>query len=239
METLAQINAKRWADCRVSPAKASVFAAVARRLTAPEAKARYQAVERTTGVPWWFIAVVHERESSQRWNTQLAQGDPLSRKSVHRPVGRGPFNTWEEGAYDALVNCPPYAARNKDWSIGEALAMLEKYNGLGYYQKGVPSPYIWAGTNQYSKGKYVADGVYDPNHVDTQLGCAGLLKTMGVLSSSPAVSAGAATGVVIAGGAALAATPQHYWPHIIGGVMALAFITFIAFEAYRYTKENK
>src|SRR6266404_2247981 len=229
METLAQINARRWADCRVSPAKINVFAAVAGRLTATEAKARYQAVERTTGVPWWFIAVAHERESSQRWNTQLAQGDPLSRKSVHRPVGRRPFNTWEEGAYDALVNCPPYAARNKDWSIGGALAMLEKYNGLGYYTRGVPSPYIWAGTNQYSRGKYVADGVYDPNHVDTQLGCAGLLKTMNVFGST-GTSAGAATGVVIGGGAAVAATPQEYWPLIIGVTVIIAIVTFIAFE---------
>jgi len=237
-ETLSQLNAKRWADCRVSPDKAPVFAAVARRLTAPDAKARYQVVEKATGVPWWFIAVAHERESGQKWGTQLAQGDPLNRKSIHRPAGRGPFNTWEEGAVDALVSCPPYAARNKDWSIGGALAMLEKYNGLGYYAKGVPSPYIWAGTNQYSRGKYVADGVYDPNHVDTQLGCAGLLKAMNVFGST-GTSAGAATGVVIGGGVAVAATPQEYWPWVIGVTIIIAVVTFIAFEIHRYTKENK
>lgn len=238
METLAKLNKQRWDNMNISPDKGATFASVARRLTSPDAKARYQAVEKATGVPWWFIAVVHERESNQRWGTQLAQGDPLNRKSTHVPRGRGPFNTWEEGAVDGLVNCAPYAARNKDWSVGGALAMLEQYNGLGYYKRGVPSPYVWAGTNQYSKGKYVADGVYDPNHVDTQLGCAGLLKSMNAFSST-GTSAGAATGVVIGGGAVIASTPQQYWPWIIGVTIGVAIVTFIAFELYRYSKENK
>jgi lysozyme family protein len=142
------------------------------------AKARYRAVEARTGVPWPFIAVTHEREASRNWNTQLGQGDPLNRVSVHVPVGRGPFKTWEDGAYDALMNCGPYTARNKDWSIGGTLAMLEQYNGLGYFRMGRPSPYLWAGTDQYSAGKYVADGKYDPNAVDRQPGCANLLKAM-------------------------------------------------------------
>ena len=76
------------------------------------------------------------------------------------------------------MNCAPYAARNKDWSIGGALTELEQYNGLGYASRGVPSPYLWAGTNQYKSGKYVRDGVYDPHAVDSQPGCAGLLLAM-------------------------------------------------------------
>jgi lysozyme family protein len=31
----------------------------------------------------------------------------------------------------------------------------------------VASPYVWAGTDQYQSGKYVRDGVYDPNVVDS------------------------------------------------------------------------
>lgn len=185
--TLQETNQKRWENCKVYSSKGPTFEKVANRLMAPEAKARYQAVEKSTGVPWWFTAVVHEREASQRWNTQLGQGDPLNRVSTHVPKGRGPFNTWEDGAYDALVKCAPYASKNKDWSPGGALTMLEKYNGLGYANKGRPSPYIWAGTNQYSSGKYVADGVYDPNAVDSQLGCAGLLKFMDVWAKPTSV----------------------------------------------------
>src|SRR5438045_4429345 len=181
MENLITLNQHRWENCKVDANKGPLFKKISDRLTSPTAVSRYKAVEAKTKVPWWFIAVVHEREASQRWDRSLAQGDPWDHKSTHVPAGRGPFKSWEDAAYDALVNCAPYAARNTDWSPGGALTMLEKYNGLGYYRKGVPSPYVWAGTNQYSHGKYVADGVYSDSAVDSQLGCAGLLKFMGVL----------------------------------------------------------
>jgi lysozyme family protein len=150
----------------------------------PDAKTRYQAVAAKTGVPWAAIAVIHERECSQDWTGSLAQGDPWSRVSVHVPAGRGPFKSWEEAAIDALENCTPYAARNRDWSVGGVLTVLEEYNGLGYASRGVPSPYVWSGTDQYRSGKYVRDRVYDPNAVDSQLGCAGLLMAMMALDRS-------------------------------------------------------
>jgi lysozyme family protein len=64
------------------------------------------------------------------------------------------------------------------------LTLLERYNGLGYAIRGVPSPYVWSGTDQYKSGKYIADHVYDPNAVDKQLGCAGLLLAMIALDST-------------------------------------------------------
>lgn len=176
LAALKAANAKRWANAKVT--RRADFVSVAKRLVAPTAKARYQAAEKRTGVPWYFIAVAHEREASQRWDTQLGQGDPLDRVSIHVPKGRGPFATWEDGAVDALVHCPPYAYANKDWSIGGTLTMLERYNGVGYANMNRPSPYIWAGTDQYVSGKYVRDGVFDPAAVDKQLGCAGLLMAM-------------------------------------------------------------
>ncbi len=218
--------------------KGPLFKRVADRLTAPAAVARYKVVEAKTKVPWWFIAVVHEREASQRWDRSLAQGDPWNKKSVNVPAGRGPFKSWEDAAYDALVNCRPYAARNTDWSPGGALTMLEKYNGLGYYQMGKPSPYLWAGTNQYVSGKYVRDGVYSASTVDTQLGVAGLLKFMNVFKTGVGASTGAAGAVIVAGGAAVAATPHHYWPWIIGGTIVAAIIAFIGFEAYKFRKDK-
>lgn len=174
LAVLTTANASRWAKAKVT----WNFSTSAKRLVAPGAKARYQAVTARTGVPWFFVAVAHEREASQNWNTQLGQGDPLGSVSVHVPKGRGPFKTWEDGAYDALVNCAPFAARNHDWSIGGTLTMLERYNGLGYAARGKPSPYIWSGTDQYVSGKYVRDGVYDARVVDQQPGCAGLLLSM-------------------------------------------------------------
>lgn len=180
LNALKAANAKRWANVKAT----RNFASVAARLAAPVAKARYKAVETMTGVPWFFIAVAHERESSQNWNGQLGQGDPLNRVSTHVPAGRGPFRTWEDSAVDALVHCSPFSARNKDWSVGGTLTALEQYNGLGYAGHGVPSPYVWSGTNQYTSGKYVRDGVYDAHVVDAQLGCAGLLLAMMAIDPS-------------------------------------------------------
>jgi lysozyme family protein len=167
-------NAQRWAAAKLT--RGPEMAPVAKRLVL--AKARYQAVEKTTGVPWFVIAVIHQRESSQNWNRSLAQGDPWNMVSTHVPKGRGPFNSWEAAAEDALRVCHPYAAKWKDWSVGGTLTLLELYNGLGYFRKGRPSPYVWSGTDQYVKGKYVSDGVYDPETVDKQLGCAGLILAM-------------------------------------------------------------
>jgi lysozyme family protein len=42
---------------------------------------------------------------------------------------------------------------------------------------------VWASTDQYARGKYIADGHYDPNAVDTQVGCAALLARMSLIDS--------------------------------------------------------
>jgi lysozyme family protein len=180
LAALQRMNVQRWSHARPT----RNFASIAKRLTAADARSRYQVVSTKTGVPWPMIAVIHERECSQDWTRSLAQGDPWDRVSVHVPAGRGPFKSWEDAAVDALNNCSPYAGRNKDWSIGALLTKLEEYNGLGYAARGVPSPYVWAGTDQYRSGKYVRDGVYDPSVIDSQPGCAGLLMAMKALDPS-------------------------------------------------------
>ena len=233
-ETLKAANAKRWANAKIT----RNFSTIAKNLVA--AKPRYKAVEAKTGVPWFVIAAIHMRESSQSWLGSLAQGDPWNRVSTHVPRGRGPFNSWEEAAIDALTKCHPYAARNKDWSVGGTLALLEGYNGLGYASRGRPSPYIWAGTNQYTAGKYVADGVYDPNHVDKQPGCAGMILAMMALDKSIKMGAPVSTtkksaGSVVAGGAAAGAAQQAGlsigWIIGIGVAVAIA-----AFLIWRFKK---
>jgi lysozyme family protein len=182
LAALQRANTQRWA--RAKPTRN--LTSIARRLSAADVRGRYQAVSAKTGVPWPMIAVIHERECSQDWTRSLAQGDPWDRISVHIPAGRGPFKCWEDAAVDALTNCAPYAGRNKDWSVGTLLTTLEEYNGLGYAGRGLPSPYVWAGTDQYRSGKYVRDGVYDPNVIDSQPGCAGLLMAMKALD--PAIT---------------------------------------------------
>ena len=119
-------NARRWANAKLL--SSGSFNSVAKHLV--EAKQRYLTVTSKTGVPWAVIAVIHEREASQDWTRSLAQGDPWNRVSVYVPAGRGPFTSWEEAAIDALLNCAPYAARNKDWSIGGALTNSRNTTGL-------------------------------------------------------------------------------------------------------------
>ena len=171
---LTKLNAQRWWQAKVTRDCASV----AHRLCDQPAKTRYQVVANKTGVPWFVIAVIHEREASQSWMASLAQGDRWDRISIHVPKGRGPFRSFEAAAIDALTDCAPYAARWQDWTAGGALTLLEQYNGLGYATKGIPSPYVWSGTDQYRSGKYVSDGVFDPTVVDKQLGCAAIIKAM-------------------------------------------------------------
>lgn len=185
MVDLAKLTAQqltRWNAASVDPDLIPLVDKVAHSLCA--AKSRYQTVEAKTNVPWAVVAVIHQREASQSWSANLANGDPWSRPTIHVPAHRGPFPSWESAAEDALVICPPHAANWHDWSIGGALCLLEQYNGLGYFRMGMPSPYVWASTDQYSRGKYIADGHFDPNAVDHQIGCAALLARMTLIDRS-------------------------------------------------------
>jgi lysozyme family protein len=171
---MALTNAERWKQAKFT--RSTAINAQAAKIEAH--RERYEAVSEATGVPWDVIGVIHYRESSGDFKGVLHNGQKIigtGKLTTIVPKGRGPFWTWEEAAKDALVVCPPYAAKNKDWSIAGTLDILERYNGLGYRKKGLPSPYLWAGTDQYVKGKYVADGKYDPEHVDKQLGVAPIL----------------------------------------------------------------
>lgn len=184
LQKLTAANGARWQNMVVTPGRVATIDATARRLVAPAAKQRYESITGQTQVPWFIIAVIHQREASQDFNANIAQGDPWNQRSVRVPAGRGPFASFEDAAVDALTNCAPRAARWGDWTIGGALTLLEQYNGLGYALRNLPSPYIWASSNQYTKGKFTRDHHFDPNVVDTQLGCAPLLARMQALDAS-------------------------------------------------------
>ncbi len=205
---LEAVNAHRWASMHVNAAKLPAFHSTAVRLCDPAAKVRYQGVTDrlidlgktdTTiePVPWWFIAVVSEREYSgpPHWDKQLGQGDPLIHASIHDPRGRGPFlahdddktpgfDAWTRGCLDALIDCAPFAAKWKLWTIGGVMTLFEEYNGLGYASMGVPSAYVWSGSDQYVSGKYIADHVYRASAIDVQEGCAPILSMMQALDTT-------------------------------------------------------
>jgi lysozyme family protein len=151
-------------------------------------KSRYDGVEnmRNGGVPSAVVFVLHGRESTWNFRKHLHEGSPLTARTKWVPVGRplaspknGNSYTFEESAEDALYKLKDL--ENKvDWSeCDDSLYNIEKYNGLGYLKyRPINSPYLWSGTNHYTKGKYVADGKYSSTAVDKQLGTCAILKRM-------------------------------------------------------------
>lgn len=145
---------------------------------------RYIAAGSSVGIPFWVIGCLHFRESSSRFDCHLHNGDPLSARTVHvpqgRPVGGNPPFTWEESAADALSL---RGLNNLTWDNISSLVRMEAWNGFGYRKLNLVSPYVWSYTDQYSAGKFVADGKFDPAFVDKQPGCAAImlaLKALGV-----------------------------------------------------------
>lgn len=168
---------------------------------------RYEAVAAKTGVPAKLIAAIHYREASLRWDTYLHQGDPLGKPAVHHPSNIPVFYTWEDAAVHALnLKKGIRTSMGMDETSTDFAAMAtyaEAYNGLGYYYKGKTSPYVYAGTNQYKGGRYVADGVYDPNSWDQRLGVIALMQGLDGVDTgkapSPPMSEADAWGTVVAG----------------------------------------
>jgi lysozyme family protein len=230
--------AKRWDNMEVH----KNFTPIAKRILA--GKSQYQIAESLTGVPWYLIGLLHMRESDLDFNTQLAQGDPLHKKSTHVPRGRGPFPTWSSGAYDALVTLKGWN-KIKDWRLEKILYYSELYNGWGYYNHGVPSAYVWAGTNIYKGGKYIADGVWSSSAVDQQPGVAGVLKAMMVLDSSidpkresNVTTHVTGTGLVATAGIGASIAAPHLWPWIALGCLTTLVVGGLLYYFLMKRKTN-
>jgi lysozyme family protein len=132
-------------------------------------------------IPWYFIACVHYLECSFSFKKHLHNGDPLSGYTIHVPVhrpkvGHGAPFTFEESAVDALKLMNYDKVTN--WSLPFILQKLEGYNGFGYTNRGINSPYLWSYSNQYVKGKYTKDRTFSANAVSEQMGAAVILKRM-------------------------------------------------------------
>lgn len=166
--------------CQIQPDRTSVIDAKINSIVVN--KAKYKTVERKSNVPWYVIAIIHSLESDLNFSTHLHNGDPLTDRTVHIPLGRpregDPPFSWEASAIDALE----YDGLStwNDWSIEGTCFSFEKYNGWGYrmYHPQVKSPYLWSFSNHYQKGKYGRDGKFDPELVSEQCGAMVLAKRM-------------------------------------------------------------
>jgi lysozyme family protein len=142
---------------------------------------RYETVAASLNIPWYFIGIIHGLEASFNFKGHLHNGDyPLTRRTVQVPAGRPPVwnppTDWEASAADALQM--KGFDKETDWSLPQLLYRWERYNGFGYYWRNTRTPYLWSFSNQYSKGKYVSDGRWDPNYVSQQCGAAPMLQTL-------------------------------------------------------------
>lgn len=146
-----------------------------------QSKSRYDGVSRRTGVPWYFVAAIHALEASFNFRAHLHNGDyPLSRRTRQVPAGRPsvwlPPSDWENSAVDAL-RLMGFAGAS-DWSLPRLLYRIEAYNGFGYRRMGRATPYLWSFSTHYERGKFVADGRFDPNARSQQCGAAVMLKVL-------------------------------------------------------------
>jgi len=145
-------------------------------------RSRYEKVADALAIPWYFIAAIHNMESSQNFNRHLHNGDPLTARTKHVPKNRpkkgNPPFTWEESAEDALKL--RRLDKVKEWSLSRLLYELEGYNGWGYrlYHAHVLSPYLWSYSKHYVSGKYVADGTWSDRARSRQCGAAILIKRL-------------------------------------------------------------
>jgi lysozyme family protein len=189
---------------------------------------RYRKIQDATGVPWYFVGLLHMRESSCDFRGVLHNGEHIiGTKKVTSlvPAGRGPFRSWEEAAIDALKLKGLH--KIKDWPVERIAYEAERYNGLGYTKRGVNSPYLWAGSNHQQPGKYVADHQWSPTAMDTQMGVMTVLRRIQDMQGNKAggLASGAA---VIAGG--VAATVSGDWSvasFVIAATVVTAAIAFI------------
>lgn len=160
---------------------------IAKKLLSPLYLPRYQAVQNANGVPVVFTATADERESGANPRRALGQGDPWGEVSTHVPKGFGPFKSWSDAAifYEHMHHLDD---NSTIWSWPYLCWKLEAWNGFGPRNRGIHTGYLWAGTSHYEKGKYVADGVWDPEAVDAQIGAIPVAIRMAQLDSTGGIT---------------------------------------------------
>jgi lysozyme family protein len=120
-------------------------------------------------VPPVFLAALDFREDDCNPARAIGQGDRWNQKSVNVPRGLGPWGSKLDADkfyvhYDHLDNPPaPY-----DLVVSAFEGLM--WNGWGYDNNGILSPYLVGGTNHQQRGKYTRDRFLDRSVMDQQVG---------------------------------------------------------------------
>jgi lysozyme family protein len=148
------------------------------KLEEPKNRRLWYEVAKEACCPWYFVGIIHALECSFNFRAHLHNGDPIDRRTVQVPANRpavwNPPTDWITSAVDA-VEYDGFAGQT-DWSLERTLYRWESYNGFRSRRNGINTPYLWSFSNHYSKGKFVADNVWDPNAVSKQCGAAVILR---------------------------------------------------------------
>lgn len=150
------------------------------RILNEDSQDRWYKVAQGACCPWYFVSIIHAMEASFNFRSHLHNGDSLASRTRNVPSGRpkvwDPPNDWETSAIDAL-DYDGFVDQD-DWSLERTLYRWELYNGVRSRANGINTPYLWSFSNHYSRGKFVADNVWDPNAVSKQCGAAVMLKVL-------------------------------------------------------------
>ena len=171
-----------FAAASIAPERAGAVEHMRRKLVAFASE--YRAVAQATRVPWHVVGLIHVMESSCNFGTHLHNGDSLTHRTTRIPAGRpapavaDPPFAWSTSAVDALTQGNHKLHLIADWTRERELYELERYNGFGYRRRGLATPYLWSGSDRYVRGKFVRDGVFDPDEVSRQIGAGTILKAM-------------------------------------------------------------
>lgn len=180
-EDIADDYNKRFATCEIKSEKRSEVMWYVSKITDPTRRKAYEAVAEETCVPWYFTAIIHGMECGFDMTSHLHNGDSLKAKTWQVPKGRPtpwlPPSDWVSSACDALRY--DKLDEKPDWALANMLYRWEAYNGWRsrlLYK--INTPYLWSFSNHYTKGKFVADNVWDANAVSKQCGAAAMLKAL-------------------------------------------------------------
>jgi lysozyme family protein len=177
--TFDQLEPEYVADLAAAkPTRSSEAVAAAKRLLLH--RDRFLAMQAKCGVPALWVMPVFEREQPS-FDTYLGNGQSLHHRTTLVPRGRGPFDSWEDGAADALEL--DHITDVSEWTWPRACYQWELWNGLGPRRHGRPSGYLWSGTSVYRGGKYVSDGVWSRGTWDHQLGTVILARAIAELDA--------------------------------------------------------
>ena len=136
----------------------------------------------STMFPWEFVALIHRMEASSDEDKQIMNGGLWKDQSV----GSIKVTSFTQSAtlnikeFFRKYRTSPKVVLASPESI---LYWCEAWNGWGYRNKNMHSPYIVAGTLPVD-GKFTEDGKFDPNANTKQVGCALLLKYLSMLNIS-------------------------------------------------------